>query len=110
MKSRCGYVVAEPALDDLDEIQAFLQEVSGESAASRVMDDFRRAFALLTDHPYLGHVRLREAPESLRFWALHRFLIVYVPDASPLLIVRVIHGSRDLQAMFDDMGLEDFEG
>ena len=31
-----------------------------------------------------------------RFWLVYSYLIAYLPDTTPLQIVRVIHGSRDI--------------
>lgn len=39
--------------------------------------------------------------ERFRFWSVFDSLIVYEPDASPLVIVRVLHGSRDVRGELD---------
>lgn len=103
MTSRCGYVLTEPAIDDLERLQVYLIETSGHSAYERVTRDLRRAFVLLVEHPYLGHVRPNDAPESVRFWEVHHHLIVYLPMSDPLLILRVVHGARDFTALLEDL-------
>ena len=38
--------------------------------------------------------------EPMKFWRVFSCLIVYDPDTRPIGIARVLHGSRDLKAMF----------
>ena len=36
------------------------------------------------------------AEETLRFWPVRSYLIIYRPDAKPIQIVRVLSGYRDI--------------
>jgi antitoxin ParD1/3/4/toxin ParE1/3/4 len=51
----------------------------------------------LATMPNLGHVRLDLADERQRFWTVRSYVIVYRPDTDPLQVIRVIHGTRDIQ-------------
>jgi plasmid stabilization system protein ParE len=39
------------------------------------------------------------AKESLRFWHVRGYLIIYRSEKHPIEIVRVLHGARDVQAI-----------
>lgn len=64
--------------------------------ASRVIETLRRAMTVLGSQPLIGHERLDLAPHPYRFWPVFSYLIVYRPDTSPVQIVRVLHGARDV--------------
>lgn len=55
----------------------------------------------LVDHPGLGHVRDDLADETLRVWPVHSYLVIYRPETTPLQIVRVLSGYRDIAALFE---------
>ena len=69
------------------------------AAAEAVLAAARRPQARLK----LGRVRLELAPERYRFWSLRGFpyLLVYDAEASPPIILRFVHQSRDLPAVLD---------
>jgi plasmid stabilization system protein ParE len=47
-----------------------------------------------------GHVREDLTADSLKFWSVFSYLIVYDPNTRPIQIMRVIHGSREVSAIF----------
>lgn len=56
--------------------------------------------------PNVGHPRsdLIDDP-ALRFWSVYSYLIAFLPEQRPLLIVRILHGSRspeELRAELQD--------
>lgn len=55
----------------------------------------------LAQHPGLGHVRDDLADESLKVRPVHSYLVIYRPDSSPLQVVRVLSGYRDIAALFE---------
>jgi plasmid stabilization system protein ParE len=95
-----------PAADaDLEAAWLYVAEHSGETAADQFEDDLHRAMQRLVDMPGIGHVRGDLADESLRFFGVHKLLIVYRPETRPIQIVRVLHGPRDILAILrDDLG------
>ncbi len=56
----------------------------------------------LAETPGMGHVREDLADESLRVWRVFSFLVIYRPDTSPLHVIRVLHGARDLEGLLGD--------
>ena len=63
---------------------------------------FRAALDSLADtigeHPNSGSLKLHLASPPTRFFALrgYPYVVVYTPERDPPLIVRVLHGARDL--------------
>jgi len=54
----------------------------------------------LAKHPLMGTKRQDITLLPVRFWTLPKFsnyVIVYRPDSSPLQVVAVLHGKRDLK-------------
>jgi antitoxin ParD1/3/4/toxin ParE1/3/4 len=54
---------------------------------------------MLADNPEVGHLRTDLAPEPLRFWTIYSYMIIYRPETSPLQIIRILHGARDIKDM-----------
>lgn len=94
-----GYLVTLAADADLEEIWQYVCEESGESRANALEDQLHAAMHRVGASPGLGHLRHDLADEALRFWSVHKFLIVYRPETRPVQIVRVLHGARDVQAI-----------
>lgn len=89
------YEITPAADDDLAEILSFIAEGSLEAAESfeQRLDD---VFSRLADTPGIGHRRDDLTTLDLRFWPVESYLIVYQPGTSPLKIVRVLSGYRDV--------------
>ncbi len=67
-------------------------------AASGLIDAVEAAAARIGDHPQIGRRRPELAKGPYRFIALtgYPYLIVYAENEEPPIIVRVVHGARDL--------------
>jgi len=92
------------AHEDLAEVLDFVEQASSTSRAEQFLDDILRAGQLLAEHPRLGHLRRDLTPLPVRFWPVHSILLVYRPDTSPLEIVRVLSGWRDVSRLLEDLG------
>jgi plasmid stabilization system protein ParE len=69
-------------------------------AADRVVSRLERAFHLLAAFPRKGHRRADvHTSEPVLFWSSGSYVIVYQPESKPLIIVRIVHGARDLNAL-----------
>jgi plasmid stabilization system protein ParE len=58
------------------------------------------ACAFVAEAPMRGHSRSDLTSRSLLFWTLTRYpnyTIVYRPDTSPLQVVAVLHGKRNIR-------------
>lgn len=95
-----SFQLSGPAVRDLREIYDWIAD-DDPAAADRVMLDLREAIRRLVEVPGLGHVREDLSDATLRAWTVHRYVIIYQPDADPLTIVRVLSGYRDIGAIFE---------
>jgi antitoxin ParD1/3/4/toxin ParE1/3/4 len=95
------YLLTAAAREDLWGIDEYIRR-SSPAAAQRVNREFRDAFRKLAIHPEIGHTRCDLVGEPVRFWPVYSYLIVYRFDARPLLILRVLHGARDVTSIFEE--------
>lgn len=51
---------------------------------------------MLADSPTIGHTREDLTDELVRFWTVDHYYIIYRPDTSPLEVIAVISGYRDV--------------
>jgi toxin ParE1/3/4 len=92
--------VAPAAERDLDEIWYYVAKESGSlDIANRLIDTITDRFFLLAGFQHLGRQR-EEFCFGCRSFAVGEFVIVYVVDAGDVLILRVVHGRRDIAALF----------
>ena len=68
-------------------------------AADRMIDRLGAAEDRLGHFPEIGQARPDLAP-GLRHWPVPPYLIFYRVEAECVLIVRVVHGARDLASLF----------
>jgi plasmid stabilization system protein ParE len=97
------------ALNDLSEIWDYIAEDSI-GAANRVESSILAACYSLARHPMIGSKRIEITSLPVRFWTVTRFpnfIVVYRPETMPLQIVTVLHGKRDLKALFEEPGFMD---
>lgn len=92
------YVTTQAARRDLREIWNELA-VDSVAAADRVIDRLERAMALVGESPTLGHWREDVADKRHRFFIVFSYVVVYHCASTPIEILRVIHGARDLQSL-----------
>ncbi len=70
------------------------------AAADRIAARLLDAFATLARFPQNGHRREDiHTSEPVLFWPVGNYIVVYRPAPKPVLIVRVLHGARDLDAL-----------
>lgn len=90
------FVLTPAAKADLIDISDYIKYDSP-TTARRVVAEIRKAMRHLAEMPGIGHIREDLADESLRFWPIYSYLIVYRPETRPLQIIRVLHGARDVR-------------
>ena len=95
------FAVTPAAKADLLEIAKYIRERGSLDAAKRVGGELRRAMRNLADMPGMGHARNDLADESLRFWSVYSYLILFRPDTRPLQVIRVLHGARDVETILE---------
>lgn len=92
------YLLTSLAEADLLEVWEFIAR-DDPDAADRVVDEIRAALDRLAEMPRIGRARPELADVPLRSWPVRSYLIVYRPDVSPLLVVRIVSGFRDLDTL-----------
>lgn len=86
---------------DLDDIWNYVARESCDfDIADRVIDSIVDRFLLLSVHPYLGRRRDQDLRPGIRTFAVSDYVIFYRVDQSDVLILRVFHGRRDIEALF----------
>ena len=89
------YILAPAARRDLRAIQAYIAQENIQ-AARRMLAEFQAACARLADNPHLGHALEDLTDQSVRFWFVRTYYIIYRPDTHPLEIVRIVHSAQDI--------------
>ena len=93
------YALTPVAKADIFEIWSYIANDS-EETADRIEQAIYEACAIVAEAPRRGHSPSDLTSRSLRFWTLTRYpnyTIVYRPDTSPLQVVAVLHGKRNLR-------------
>jgi plasmid stabilization system protein ParE len=91
------YVLAPQAAMDLVEIWRYIKEQSSLEVADRVETSIRKKFAFLAKTPGAGHIRKDLTDADVKFFSVYSYLIVYRRETTPLQIVSILHGRRDLE-------------
>ena len=101
-----GRYTVKPKADlDLDDYADYLTREATIDVALRFFAEAHETFSLIAAYPNIGwparlkHPELR-ALRVFRVSGFERMLILYRPLAAGVDILRVVHGSRDLQALF----------
>jgi len=96
------YVLAPKAALDLVQIWRYLKKQSSVEIADRVESVIRDRIAFLAWNPGAGHWRKNLTDESVKFFPVYSYLIVYRPDKKPLQVVSILHGRRDIEQILKD--------
>jgi toxin ParE1/3/4 len=91
--------IAPQASADLDNIWYYVAKDSGSiEIADQLIDSITERFFVLAGHPYLG--RPRDDDFGLRSFPVGEYVIVYLVEDKDVLILRVVHGRRDMEELF----------
>lgn len=83
-----------------DLLEAWLYVAEGSViAADRMLDQIEAEVIRLLDHPQVGRER-RELSPGIRSWPTSTpYTLFYFPDAQGIIVARVLHHARDIQAI-----------
>lgn len=96
-----GHRRAPQADSDLDDIWHYVAVKSGSmEVADRLVDAITDRFSLLATHPNIGRARDEDLRPGLRSFAVGEYVIIYRIGGDDVLILRVVHGSRDIAGLF----------
>lgn len=95
--------LTERAQADLDAVWDFAAQEDA-LAANRLVDSLVEAVRRLAVFPGMGRERDDLGPRPVRLWTARGFVILYrhIPDDALVLVLRILHGSRDLGAALTD--------
>ena len=94
-----GHRLAPQAQADIDDIAYYVFVESGSlETADRLVESITTRFGLLGTHPWAGRRRDDLRP-GMRGFPVGEYVILYRIEGSDALILRVLHGSRDIQAL-----------
>jgi toxin ParE1/3/4 len=68
--------------------------------ADRLIDSITDRFFLLASHPNVGRARDEDLRPGLRTFPVGNYVIIYRIDEEDVLILRVLRGSRNIEALF----------
>jgi toxin ParE1/3/4 len=96
-----GHVRSPQADSDLDSIWYYVASESGSvEAADRLVDSITERFLLLAHYPNIGRRRDEDLRAGLRTFPVGEYIVIYRVQDEDVLILRVLHGSRDTEALF----------
>lgn len=90
--------ITESARADLREIRAYIAK-DNSAAARRVVERLRIHARNLAANPGMGRRREDLRPDLFSFPA-GKHVLFYHPQSGGIVLVRVLHGARDLPALF----------
>ena len=92
--------ITTPALDDLADLWSFHARES-EPRAQAWVDAILKTIALLEVTPLIGHERQESFLKGFRSLTYKRYIIFYRVLGSEVQVLRIIHGHRDIESVFD---------
>ena len=96
-----GHIRTSQAGSDLNEIWYYVATKSGSlDVADRLIDSITDRLTLLARYPNIGRARDEDLRLGLRSFPVGEYVIMYRIQAEDVLILRVLRGSRDIEALF----------
>ena len=97
-----AYRLAPQAEADLEDIAFYVSLESGSlEVAERVIQSIAERFELLDAYPHAGRARDDLRP-GIRAFPVGDYVVLHRVEGDDVLIVRVVRGSRDLEALVHD--------
>lgn len=90
------YRLTAAASTDIERILRYSRQEYGAKQARKYHSGLRNAFRYLVANPFAARERSEVQP-PVRIYPYRAHLVIYVVEASGILIVRVQHGSQDWQ-------------
>lgn len=87
---------------ELDDIWYYTARESGSlDIADRLIQSITDRFFLLARHPHAGRSRDDDLRAGLRSFPVGEYVIIYRVEGQDVLILHVVRGSRDIDALLD---------
>lgn len=95
------YQLSGRADQDLREISGFLA-IAGPQVARRWLMTLEQHFMMLAENKHFGRAR-PDLGQDIRYSVVKGYLIFYRPTRGGILVLRVVHSKRNIQALeFDE--------
>ena len=96
-----GHRRSPQADSHLDSIWYYVTSKSASvEIADRLIDSITDRFFLLASHPNIGRSRDEDLRPGLRSFPVGEYVIIYRIEDEDVLILRVLRGSRNIEALF----------
>ncbi len=93
--------VAHRAEADLDDIWLYVAKETGSiEIANRLIDTITDRFFTLARFPCIGRSREEDFGPGYRSFPVGEYVIVYCVENEEVLVLRVVHGRRQLEVLF----------
>ena len=90
---------------DLDDIWLYgATESANMDVATRLIESITERFVFLASFPYAGRARDQDFGIGSRTFSVGEYVIVYSVEGQDVFILRVVHGKRDLEGLFEQGG------
>ena len=86
------------AIADLDGIWDYIAR-DNPAAADRMLDQLNERFVMLSKNPEMGELQPKLADGTYRRFTCRNYVIYYRPLKDGIVLVRVLHGARDHEAI-----------
>ncbi len=90
----------------LEDLKGIVRHIAADNpgAARKFRDTLYRKFELLAENPFIAPER-PDLAEGLRYLPYENYLIFFLADEDGIMVVRVLHGMRDLtpELVFPDI-------
>ena len=90
------------ATEDLQEIWLYLAENTGNETANKFLSEVKKKCETVAGFPEMGRVR-HEYLLNLRSFLFKNYILFYLPLDDGIEVLRIVHSSRDIQQVFDEM-------
>ena len=90
--------LTDQAQEDLIGIWSYIADDNSD-AADRLLDEIDEICNTLAEAPRAGRLREDLSPD-LRSLHVGNYVILYRPHGDSIIVIRVLHGARDLPGMF----------
>jgi toxin ParE1/3/4 len=94
------YILTEPADTDLDEILSYVAKENIDAALA-LNDKFTNRFEMLAENPKAGRERKEFRHDARSFPEGNYLIICRLISPEDIEILRVLHGARDLDEIFN---------
>lgn len=98
-----GQILFTPlASEDLQEVWAYLAEKADRETANKFLVEIKNKGENVSSFPESGRVR-HEFLLNLRSFPFKNYVVFYLPLVDGIEVLRILHSSRDIQQVFDEM-------